>query len=292
MGQIRHLRALQAFDSAATYLNLSRAAEALSVTQGAISRQIKQLEEYLGATLFRRTSNGVTKTEAGERLHAMTRQAFTALEIGVNEVRQSPDRQSLTISLPASLATKWLVPRLPMFRSQHPRLEIFLDTSDNLVDFASSDVDAALRFAKPQADGLFREQIASETLIVVASPRLVGSVARPMLPDKICRLPILSDDFDPRWPEWADMVGKEVDEICLKPDIRFKDSAVMISAAIDGQGVALARKLLVGDDLTAGRLVRLDDTEILLGRCLSFVCRQRDKDRPNLRKLREWLHTL
>ena len=88
------------------------------------------------------------------------------------------------------------------------------------------------------------------------------------------------------------MVGKEVDEICLKPDIRFKDSAVMISAAIDGQGVALARKLLVGDDLTAGHLVRLDNTEILLGRCLSFVCRQRDKDRPNLRKLREWLHTL
>ncbi len=292
MSQIRHLRALQAFDTAATFQNLSRAGDALSVTQGAVSRQIKQLEGYLGVTLFRRTSNGVIKTETGERLHIVTRQVFGVLERGLGEIRQPPNKRSLTISLAPALAIKWLVPRLSMFRSQHPRLDIFLDTSDNIVDFTDSDVDAALRFTKPQSDDLFRELIVAEALIVVASPRLVEGIPRPMLAKDICRLPILNDDFDPQWPQWAEAAGQQLTGNCLKPDIRFKDSAVMISAAIDGQGVALARKLLVADDLAAGRLVQLDESEISLERSLSFVCRQRDKDHPNLCKLRNWLHTL
>ncbi len=232
------------------------------------------------------------KTETGERLHLVTQQAFGVLERGLGEIRQPADKRSLTISLASALAIKWLVPRLPMFRSLHPRLDIFLDTSDNIVDFADSDVDAALRFTKPLSDGLFRELIVVEALIVVASPRLVESIALPMLAKDICRLPILSDDFDPQWPKWAEVAGIQMTDNCLKPDIRFKDSAVMISAAIDGQGVALARKLLVADDLAAGRLVQLDETEIPLERSLSFVCRQRDKDHPNLRKLRNWLHSL
>ncbi len=292
MSQIRHLRALQAFNTAATFQNLSHAAGALSVTQGAVSRQIKQLEEHLGVTLFRRTSNGVVKTETGERLHIVTQQAFGVLELGLGEIRQPPNKRSLTISMASALAIKWLVPRLPMFRSQHPRLEIFLDTSDNIVDLSDSDVDVALRFTKPQSDDLFREVIVAEALIVVASPRLVEGIARPMPAEDICRLPILSDNFDPQWPKWAEAAGQQMADSSLKPGIRFKDSAVMLSAAIDGQGVALARKLLVADDLAAGRLVQLDETEIPLERSLSFVCRQRDKDHPNLRKLRNWLHTL
>lgn len=291
MTQIRHLRALQAFDEAANRENLSRAADALLVTHGAVSRQIKQLEEYLGVTLFQRTASGVTKTEAGERLHALTRQVFPVLNAGLRDIRQPRNKRSITISLASSLATKWLVSRLPMFRKKHPELEIFLDTSDDVIDFADSDVDAALRFAKPRSDGLFWEHIAEETLVVVASPQLATGFKRPMSPTEICELPILSDTFDPRWNQWAERAGI-ADVGQLKPDIQFSDSAVMILAAIDRQGVALARKLLVSDDLQAGRLVRLDGVEIPLDRSLNLVCRTRDKDRPNLQKLRAWLHSL
>ena len=291
MTQIRHLRALQAFDEAANHENLSRAADALSVTHGAVSRHIKQLEEHLGLTLFQRTASGVIKTEAGERLHALTGQVFPVLDVGLRDIRQPRDKRSITISLASSLATKWLVPRLPMFRTRHPDLEIFVDTSDDIIDFAGSDVDAALRFAAPRSDNLYWEQIAEETLVVVASPQLVKTSSKPMPPAEICKLPILSDNFDPRWPQWAERAGLTDDER-LRPDVRFSDSAVMILAAIDRQGVALARKLLVIDDLQAGRLIRLDDIEIPLDRSLNFVCRMRDKDRPNLRKLRNWLHSL
>ena len=291
MSQIRHLRALHAFDETAKYGNISRAAEALSVTHGAVSRQIKQLEEYLGSTLFQRTANGVVKTEAGERLHRVTGQVFPLLDAGLREIKHPGDKRSITISLASSLATKWLVSRLPMFRFKHPELEIFLDTSDEIIDFANSEVDAALRFAAPRSDGHYWEWIADETLIVVASPELVKEFSKPMLPEEICKLPILSDNFDPKWLEWAKRAGLTGEE-CLSPDIRFNDSAVMILAAIDRQGVALVRKLLVNDDLETGRLVRLDDVELPLDRSLNFVCRMRDKDRPNTRKLRTWLNSL
>ncbi len=292
MSKIRHLRALQAFDSAAAYQNLSRAADALSVTQGAVSRQIKQLEDYLGIALFRRTSNGVVKTAAGERLHLLTGEVFARLENGLAEFIEPKDTRSLTISLTSSLATKWLVSRLPMFRSQYPLVEIFLDTSDELIDFETSEVDAALRFTIPQADGLFWEQITTEALVVVASPNLIKNMSQPLTAEEICQLPILADDFDNKWPEWLNIIGHKVVDDYLKPDIRFKDSTVMISAVINGQGIALARELLVADDLAMGLLVRLDEIQVPLKRTLSFVCRRRDKVSPNLIKLRKWLATI
>ncbi|TQV87019.1 LysR substrate-binding domain-containing protein [Aliikangiella coralliicola] len=289
MSKIRHLRALQAFDSAATHRSLSRAAEELSVTQGAVSRQIKQLEEYLGVKLFKRTSTGVEKTLAGDKLHLMTGQAFTLLEKGLIEFVQPKTNKSLTISLTSSLATKWLVPRLSSFRAQNPQVEIFLDTSDELIDFDISEVDAALRFAIPENNGLFWEQLTAESLIVVASPNLVTDKTLPLTPKEICQLPILVDDFDDRWLDWLAIVGHDVSGNYLKPDMRFKDSTVMISAVINGQGIALARELLVADDLAEGLLVRLDDVQVPLDRSLNFVCRQRDKASPNLVKLRKWL---
>ena len=99
MSDIRHLRALQAFDAAATHSNLSRAAEALGVTHGAVSRQIKQLESYLGVPLLRRRPDGVEKTAAGDRLHRATREAFSALQLGVRSVKRARERRE--VSAPA-----------------------------------------------------------------------------------------------------------------------------------------------------------------------------------------------
>jgi len=291
MSKVPHLRALQAFDAAATSCNLSKAAEVLGVTHGAVSRQVKQLEQYLGISLLQRLPGGVEKTDAGEQLHAATRQAFAALRIGLQGVRRTQDSRSVTITLSASLATKWLVPNLPAFRKRHAGIAVFLDTNDDVIDFAESQVDAALRYGVPDWGDLYCERLAGEELIVVASPSLVAQLELPMRPADIARLPMLHDHFNPGWSAWADSVGLERDFVASR-EVTFADSAVLIAAAIDGQGVALARRFLVEDDLTANRLVRLDDTALSQERALYFVCRRGDQDRPAIRALRNWLFSL
>lgn len=291
MPTLRHLRALQVFDAVASTSNLTRAADMLGVSHGAVSKQIAQLEDYLGVLLFHRHVRGVDMTEAGKQLHTATQQGFGSLELGVRSVRRKPDRKSVTISLSSSLATKWLVPRLPAFRAKHPGVAMFLDTNDDLIDFADSDVDVALRFGVPGWSGLYHERVADEELIVVASPTLVAAKDLPLAPAEIARLPLLHDLFNPAWGEWTDLTG--VAQSDLGPqELMFTDTAVLIAAAIDGQGVALARKLLVEDDLAAGRVVRLDTSVVATDRSLYFVCRQGDQDRAAIRSFRNWLHEM
>lgn len=288
---VRHLRALQAFDVAASLSSLSRAAAELGVTHGAISRQIKQLEDHLGVAVLHRRPNGVEKTELGERLHQATRQAFTALRDGVREVSRIEDTQSITISLSTSLATKWLVPRLAAFRAVHPRLSVFLDTNDDIVDLHTSQIDVALRYGTPDWGNLHYELLSSEELIVVAAPKLVTGRELPLPAEAVTALPLLNDEFNSGWDRWA--AGHGLDPADLSaPAVRFADSAVLITAACDGQGVALARRRLVEDDLDAGRLVRLDRSATRLDRALYFVCRPMDRERLPIRRFRTWLKSL
>ena len=291
MSEVRHLRALQAFDTAATHSSLSKAAEVLGVTHGAVSRQIKQLESYLGVHLLHRRPNGVEKTDAGEQLHRSTRQAFMALQTGLRSVKRAQDRRSVTISLSASLATKWLVPRLPAFRALHPGIALYLDTNDEVIDFDDSEVDVALRYGVPSWGSLHYERLMDEELVVVASPSAVAGQVRPMAPSEIVRHPLLHDQFDPAWRKWATSVGLD-ESLVESEELKYRDSAVLIAAAIDGQGIALARRLLVKDDLEAGRVVRLDTTSLSMDRALYFVCRAGDEDRVLIRSLRNWLFTL
>ncbi|MEM7171343.1 MAG: LysR substrate-binding domain-containing protein [Pseudomonadota bacterium] len=291
MSDLRYLRALQAFDRAASHSNLSKAAQDLGVTHGAVSRQIKQLEVYLGVHLLRRRSKGVELTDAGAQLYRSTRQAFAVLQTGVSGVKRASNRQAVTISLSSSLATKWLVPRLPAFRAARPGIALFLDTNDDIIDFEDSDVDVALRYGVPDWPGLYHECLVDEVLVVVASPALVAKENLPMAPAAIVRLPLLHDQFDPAWGAWVDDLGLDRSSVAAA-DLKYRDSAVLIAAAIDGQGVALVRELLVHDDLAAGRLVRLDSTRLSRDRALFFVCRNGDEERVLTRALRNWLVSL
>ena len=291
MSEVRHLRALQAFDQAATHASLSRAAEILGVTHGAVSRQIKQLEQFVGAPLLVRRANGVQKTELGEHLHIATRQAFSALETGMRTVRRNRHDRSVTVSLSTSLAIKWLVPRLPEFRMANPGISLFLDTNDEIIDFDRSDVDVALRYGIESWGDLHCERLLEEDLIVVAAPSLVARKKLPMRASAIARLPLLHDQFNPAWDKWAEAAGLTPSDLASE-GLKFGDSAVLIAAAIDGQGVALARRILMEDDLRAKRLVRLDFIAIPLERALYFVCRPGEQNRPAIRAFRNWLVAL
>ena len=291
MKPIRHLRALQAFDAAATTSNLSKAAKVMGVTHGAVSRQIKQLEQYLGLVLFYRRSSGVEKTSAGEQLHNVTRQAFSTLEVGLNNIQSVKDERSITISLSVSLAIKWLVPRLPDFRKNFPGIAVYLDTNDDVVDLNNSNIDVALRFGYPDWGGLYTDLLTEEVLILVASPALIAGKNLPMTAESIVRLPLLEDEFTPAWRKWADLV--DLDSSHLMADkLEFMNSAVLIAAALDGQGVAPIRQLLVIDDLNAGRLKRLDNTVISLESSLYFVCRNSDQNREPVRVFKNWLYSI
>lgn len=291
MENLRHLRALQAFDETATHSSLSKAADALNVTHGAVSRQIRQLELYLGVTLFHRRPNGVEVTKAGERLHQSTRQAFSALQLGVLDVKRLHHRQSITVSLSTSLALKWLVPHLPSFHQAHPGIALLLDTNDAYADFDASEVDVALRFGEPGWEGLYHEQIAQEELVVVAAPALVGDTPLPMQPEAISKLPLLHDAFNVGWDNWAEQVGLRADQL-KSQQTKYVDSAVLIEAALDRQGVALTRHLLAARDLELGRLVRLDNSGIALDRGLYFVCRPGEQDRITIRIFKKWLRSI
>ncbi|WP_425046263.1 LysR substrate-binding domain-containing protein [Primorskyibacter sp. S87] len=291
MENLRHLRALQAFDETATQSSLSKAADVLNVTHGAVSRQIKQLELHLGVTLFHRRPNGVELTKAGERLHQSTRQAFSALQLGVMDVKRVHHRQSITVSLSTSLALKWLVPRLPSFHHDHPGISLLLDTNDGFADFDSSEVDVALRFGEPGWAGLHHEQIAQEELIVVAAPALVEDTPLPMTAEAICGLPLLHDAFNVGWNNWAEQVGLNADQL-QSQQTKYVDSAVLIEAALDRQGVALTRHLLAARDLELGRLVRLDESRVALDRGLYFVCRPGDQNRVTIRIFKKWLQSI
>lgn len=286
MTTVRHLRALQVFDAAATRLNLSKAAEDLGVTHGAVSRQIKQLEQYLGVSLLRRLPGGVELTDAGARLLLSTQEAFAALEQGITATRRTSKRRSITISLSSSLAIKWLVPKLPEFRKRHPGISIFLDTDDQFVDFADSDVDVALRYGRDPPIDLFCHRLSREGLVVVAAPSLEPESL--VTPQAITRLPLLHDQFHPYWDRWAQAAGLDQPNVQSK-STAFPDSAVLIAAAIDGQGVILVRQILVADDLEAGRLVRLSDTGVELEQALYLVCRDGDQRSPAIATLRSWL---
>ncbi|KIC38121.1 transcriptional regulator [Ruegeria sp. ANG-R] len=285
---LRHLRALQAFDETATQSSLTKAADVLHVTHGAISRQIKLLELHLGVALFHRRPNGVELTKAGERLHQSTRGAFSTLQLGVSEVRRLHHRQSLTVSLSTSLALKWLVPLLNSFQQEHPGIALLLDTNDAFADFDTSEVDVALRFGKPGWDGLYHEQVRQEELVVVAAPSFVERIRLPMHAEDVASLPLLHDAFNVGWESWAAQVGLSADRINSQ-SIKYVDSAVLLEAAIDGQGVALARHLLAERDLKLGRLVRLDESRVPLDRGLYFVCRPGDQEQVTVRIFKKWL---
>ena len=177
---------------------------------------------------------------------------------------------------------------LPSFRQEHPGISLLLDTNDTFVDFDTSEVDVALRFGEPGWDGLHHELIKREELIVVASPALVGETELPMSAKKVLRLPLLHDAFNVGWEKWAEQTDVDPQKV-RSESIKYVDSAVLLEAAIDGQGVALARHLLAARDLELGRLIRLNDSAVRLDRGLYFVCRPGDQERASVRTLKNWL---
>ena len=252
------LNALRAFEAAARHLNFSRAADELAVTPGAVSQQIQNLEDYIGAALFKRTPRGLLLTDAAQTALPALREAFDRLAEAASLLTAAVDGRRLTLTAPPSFAAKWLVPRLGRFEENHPQVDVWLSADMDLVDFTGGDIDLAVRYGGGAYPGLEAIRLIQETVIPVMSPAL--NAANPLAePGDLARHVLLHDgspDADESCPDWQMwLAARGVKGVDGARGPRFNQSSLVIEAALAGRGVALAKRTLAQDDIDAGRLV-------------------------------------
>lgn len=249
------LNALRAFEATARLGGVGRAAEALHVTHGAVSRQLRVLEEELGVVLLRKEGRGVKLTDAGERLQRASTRAFDELRRVCAELRAGAGQRPFVLGCPGSLLARWLIPRLDRLQRELPQLQLQFSASEGELDPRQPGLDATLCFATPPwPSDLQVFALAGERIGPVLSARhprhaLLAATTPAQLLDE----PLLHTTSRPQaWPQWAEAQG--LDPARLQRGQGFEHLYYLLEAAVAGLGVAIAPELLVADDLAAGRL--------------------------------------
>ncbi|MGD6739285.1 transcriptional regulator GcvA [Photobacterium leiognathi subsp. mandapamensis] len=259
-----HLNALKAFEASARHQSFSAAAEELNVTPAAVGQLVRTLEEWLDTPLFHRTNTGKIRlmpTETAERALPDIRAGFDKLSQGLELLQQSPTCGILTVTVSPAFAAKWLLPRLDRFQTLCPDTDVRLDTNLKPIDFAIQRVDIGVRYGTGNWQGLVAEKLMEEEVFPVCSPRLLEQPERLSLPEQLLQETLIHDlSMDehtgfPTWSAWLEKAGVEKHQSAH--NIQINNSAAVLQTAIDGAGIALARSVMVKDDLAAGRLVRL-----------------------------------
>jgi LysR family glycine cleavage system transcriptional activator len=283
--------ALRAFESAARHLSYTRAAKELSVTQSAVSHQIRHIEELWDLKLFLRRGRTLVLTDAGQSLAPIVRDFINRLSAKLTELSPSGDRAaSLRVSLLQSFAFKWLVPRLGQFSLKHPNINVWISTTEELIDFSMHQVDAGIRLGCGGWSGLSEELILREYVFPVCSPRFLSRIMPPETPEDLLKYPLIyrhSHDICPRWRDWFKDAGIQVKS--LPKGSKFPDTSMAVQAAIDDFGIALARSAHVQDDLASGRLVKLFDVLSPSNVAYYFVCPKAREQEPNIRAFHDWV---
>ncbi len=284
----RHYDSLRLFTEVARHSSFSDAAEELAMTKGAISYQIKTLEDALDLRLFQRQPRGVKLTTAGRALHDLARSGFQGIEAGLAELTQTQD-QSLTVGLSSYFASRWLSPRLMTFMQQHPKIQLRLQPMTRLFDLERQGVDLAIRWGNGAWDDVDITPFMTMPAWPVGNRETAEKVRKCGLRAVIPDLTLLRDHDDSNaWSDWLGVAGLR------RPDrtdtLIIPDPNVRVQAVIDGQGIALM-DALVQADLDAGRLFRLSDIE--LSSYGYFLARPSDGDhRRNVDDFVEWLKSL
>jgi LysR family transcriptional regulator, glycine cleavage system transcriptional activator len=286
------LNALRAFEAAARHLSFSRAAEELHVTPAAVSHQIKQLEEHLTIRLFHRRNRAVHLTEAGVGYLLVVRDAFDRLTAATVRLAEQDQVGHLVVAVLPSFAAKWLVPRLPRFRALAPDIDVNIAASHDMVDLVGGEADVAIRYGRGAWPGLKALRFLAEEVFPVCSPNLLKNGRAILEPDDLVHHLLLHDEPDKRypyldWPTWLRTAGATRVDSARGPT--FSDSSMLLQAAIDGQGVALGRSVLVSDDLAAGRLVKPFALSFPANAAYWLVAPPEAWDRPKIKAFREWL---
>src|SRR5688572_11380820 len=281
------LNALKAFEAAARHESFTRAAEELCVTQGAVSHQVKALETELGLKLFTRERQGLVITEQGREYLAVLRDAFDRIALGTERLKQRQTSGVLTVSTSPDFAAKWLVNRLGRFSEAHPEIDLRVSAAMQHVDFAREDVDVAVRHGDGNWPGLDAVRLSPEELFPVCSPKLMSGPRAIRSPTDILKHPLLHMENRGDWSRWLEAAG--VPETGAIHGPVLNRASMIIDAAVDGQGVALARTTLAAWDLINGRLVRPFPVAVRLSKTYWIVCPKATAAVPKIVCFREWL---
>jgi LysR family glycine cleavage system transcriptional activator len=284
------LNGLRAFEAAARHLSFTNAASELNVTQTAISHQIRRLEEELGIRLFVRQNRALALTPEAREYLPGVRAAFNDLRLATDRLLRKDNDHVLTVSTLASLAAKWLLPRLSAFQEAHPGIDVRITTSTNLVDFKSGGVDAAIRYGRGQWGGLRADWLMADQLFPVCSPALLTGNHPLRCPEDLKDHVLLhtsnanSDD----WRLWLTAAGLPTN-LSTHPGVTFDLIFMTVQAAIDGIGVAMGRTSYVEADIAKGRLVVPFKITLPADAGFYLVYPEATADTPKLAAFRQWL---
>ena len=256
VGELPPLNALRAFEAVARLGNLGAAGRELHVTHGAVSRQLRLLEEDLGVALFLREGRGLRLTEAGRALQDTTRAAFARIRESANALRRGSPTGALVLGCPGSVLARWMIPRLDRLARDLPHLKLHLAAQEQGFDAALGGLDAALLLGEPPAPRDWRVHVlAAERIGPVLSPRYARAEALTAAsPKLLLEENVLHTTSRPQaWPTWAKQQGLDPAE--LKLGAGFDHLYYLLEAAIAGIGVAIAPEPLVADDVASGRLI-------------------------------------
>jgi LysR family glycine cleavage system transcriptional activator len=293
MRRLPALTAMRIFEVVGQTGSFTRAAERLNLTQSAVSRQVRHLEEQLGADLLVRRHHRLELTAAGVQLFEALRHAFHEVELAVRGIEEKGNRNRLRVNVPPTFARRWLMPRLPGLRRAHPGLDVSLGTklSDTLAERGL--LDCAIRFGDGEWPMLKATRLMTERHIAVCAPALLQGVdrGRPVELSRFTFLHVLASD-DRRyltWRHWLNAAG--LDEVDTRGGLEFDLLDLAIEAACDGLGVSVVDRFMVERELASGRLVQLLDVEVEGHESYWLVTRAEQEDSANVALFRAWLTT-
>jgi DNA-binding transcriptional LysR family regulator len=293
--KIPSLQALACFDAAARHESYTRAAQELALTQGAVSRQITALEEFLGMALFRRTRHGVALTERGAAYAKQVAPRLQGLEQDTLDAMstQGPGSAVYLAAVP-TFATRWLIPRLPHLAAQHPSITVHIETRTRPFMFGETPFDAALYAGTADQvnnwAGTRSVRLLAEEVVPVCSPRLMGQ-EKSLSPEAIAQLPLLQQSTrSDAWRQWFDAM--EVAAPLALSGPRYELFSMTVAAAVHGLGLALVPRMLIEDELARAELVVACNQPLRGKRAYFLVMPERAEERPAMALFLAWITNL
>lgn len=280
--------ALTAFEAAARHSNFTAAANELSLTQGAVCRQVASLEAFLRTKLFRRAGRGVVLTEAGAAYHRQMARRLDEVERDTLDLMARQGRGgSVELAIVPTFGTRWLLPRLPDFKREHPDITVNLSSQTRPFLFEDSGLDAAIYAGDGHWPGAAIDFLMAETLVPVCSPVLIAPHKR-LTPEQVAKLPLIQQSTRPyAWRHWFESVGLRSQVDLVGP--RYELFSMSLRAAAVGLGVALVPEYDLDDELAAGRLVVPVEHECSSDRAYYLATPQNKGSDPLLTVFRQWL---
>lgn len=281
------LNALRVFEASARQLSFTRAAEELFVTQAAVSHQIKALEEFIGIKLFVRKNRALLLTEEGQSYYLDIKDVFNNIQEATEKLFARGEKGAITVCLQPSFAIQWLVPRLNAFSNLHPDIDVRIKAVEQSDGLLTEDVDIAIYYGRGTWSNVSIDKLHQEYLIPVCSP-LIFSKSKPLKKiEDLVNHTLLHDASRKDWKRWFKKVGVKGANVNHGPI--FSHSAMVVQAAVHGQGVALAHSAFAKPDIDSGRLICPFNKVLVSKNSHYIVCREHQRDLGKISAFREWV---